>query len=215
MKFLWPGGGVTHRYGVITAPNHRDVVKDIQLGKVWAGDLGCLQGPKFVKRVDFNKLPDWLEMMAPFAGQCLFLAGADIVGNSQATFEAYQEFRHYFGNWPVAYVAQNGAENLPIPDDSAAVFIAGMPMDNGGDWKDSLEAVSVIKRAQAMGKHIHIGRVNGWTRYSHFASLVGSEDFTCDGTRVRFDGRENTHRAYDDYESRPKQMSLLDIERMP
>lgn len=123
--------------------------------------------------------------------------GGDIVFNAETTLEAYEEFKYYFRDWPLAYVAQNGAESLPIPDDCTAVFI-------GGDtaWKESYEAVSVINRALEMDKHIHIGRVNWWRRYEMFRALPGSDGFTCDGTRVRYDGQDKTIAAWIDYQSR-------------
>lgn len=199
MKFLYPGGGETQCYGIMTAPNHKGVPLGIVRGKDWGGDLGALQGPDFVKKINIPMVADWLPVMKPYKPQCLFLAGGDIVGNAKATLETYDEFQRYFTDWPLAYVAQNGAENLPIPTDCAAVFI-------GGDtkWKESMAAVSVIKRAQSMGKHIHIGRVNWKRRYDLFAMLAGSEKFTCDGTRPRFDGREKTEEAWLSYENNPQ-----------
>lgn len=53
--------------------------------------------------------------MLPHRSKCLFLAVPDIVGNAIDTLEAYTEFERYFAAWPLAYVAQNGAEDLPIP----------------------------------------------------------------------------------------------------
>jgi hypothetical protein len=201
MKFLAPVGGITGAYGIVTAPNHRGIPADIKAGKPWAGDLGCLIGPDFVKKIDFKAVIEWLPKMKPYASQCLFLTGADIVFRANDTLEAYEEFRHYFDGWPLAYVAQNGAENFLIPEDCAAVFI-------GGDtaWKVSSEAISVICRARAMGKHIHIGRVNWWSRYQLFRGLPGSDNFTCDGTRTRYDGREKTIAAWLNYQKRPYQM---------
>lgn len=198
MKFLYPGGGKTKAYGIITAPNHMAIPVDIVQSKPWAGDLGALTGPDYVKKIKLSAVAEWLPTMRPYRPQCLFLAGGDVVGDAKATLETYEEFYHYFTGWPLAYVAQNGAENLPIPESCAAVFI-------GGDtaWKCSMMAVEVIKRAQTMGKHIHVGRVNWTKRYRIFRVLYGSDDFTCDGTRPRFDGREKTMRAWLGYESQP------------
>lgn len=197
MKFLAPIGGLTTAYGIVTAPNHWGIPLDIKRGKFWAGDLGCLMGPNYVKKIDFNALPVWLSKMEYYRSRCLFLAGGDIVENAEATLETYEEFKSYFDGWPMAYVAQNGAEALPIPSDCVAVFI-------GGDtaWKESYEAVLVINRAQSAGKHIHIGRVNWWRRYELFRALPGSEKFTCDGTRPRYDGVQKTLEAWGDYERR-------------
>ncbi len=196
MKFLAPVGGKTTAYGIITAPTHRGIPGDIVRGKPWAGDLGCLTGPDFVKKIDLNRVAEWLPLMLLYKARCLFLSGGDIVFDAAATLETYAEFKYYFTDWPLAYVAQNGSENLPFPDDCSAIFI-------GGDtkWKCSMAAVSVIKRAQKAGLHIHIGRVNWGARYRLFRVLEGSEDFTCDGTRVRYEGTEKTLKAYREYES--------------
>lgn len=196
MRFLYPGGGIVTAYGIITAPNHKGIPAEIIRGKLWAGDLGALQGPEYVKKISLSAVAAWLPVMRPYQSRCLFLAGGDIVGDAATTLETYAEFEHYFTDWPLAYVAQNGAENLPIPATCAAVFIGG-----DTEWKESMEAVSVIKRAQTMGKHIHIGRVNYERRYRLFSMLEGSENFTCDGTRPRYEGREKTLAAWRGYEA--------------
>lgn len=203
MRALYPGGGDSDGFGIITAPNHRGIPQGITEGLPWAIDPGCLVGPDYVKRVNFNKLPNWLCVMTPYRASCLWLAVPDVVGNAQATLEAFEEFKDYFPGWPLAYVAQNGAENLPIPDDCACVFIGG-----DTEWKESYEAVTVILRAQAMGKMIHIGRVNWWARYELFQALPGSETFTFDGNRARYDGREKTLAAWKEYQERSAKRQL-------
>lgn len=66
-------------------------------------------------------------------------------------------------------------------------------------WKLSEQAAGLIQEARGMGKRIHIGRVNWQRRYAHFARQEGSEDFTCDGTRTRFD--KNAHNAWAGYQA--------------
>lgn len=190
-------------YGIITAPNHGGVVAGVKAGLPWAADLGCIDGPSYVKRINMNMVIEWLGKMSQYHDTCLFIAGADVVGDAESTLEAYEEFGTYFSGWPVAYIAQNGAENLPIPENCAAVFI-------GGDttWKESGAAVSVIKRAQMMGKHIHVGRVNWARRYNLFNILEGSESFTCDGTRTKYDGTKKTIEAWRGYESQPPLITI-------
>jgi hypothetical protein len=225
MKFLLPVGGDVEGYGTITAPNHKGIPMRIKSGGLWAADVGCLTGPSFVKKADFDTVFEWLnKTMLPYKDACIFVAGFDVVGDSGSTLETYEEFSRYFisGGWPFAYVAQNGAELLPIPESCSAVFVGGVKMDgtyfrkskdysgtmNQLDWKESLAAVSVIKRGQEAGKHIHIGRVNWQRKYNLFNILDGSEDFTCDGTRTRNDGSEKTIRAWNGYEA---QRPLLTI----
>ncbi len=226
MKFLVPVGGVTEGvYGILTAPNHKGIPAGIRAGLPWAADVGCIDGPSFVKRASFDAVFDWLQNdMMPYKDSCLFIAGFDIVGDSVGSLETFGEFSRYFvsGGWPWAYVAQNGAEDLPIPADAAAVFVGGVPMEDrtystashyGGqqrpmDWKESMEAVSVVKRAQTMGKHIHVGRVNWQRKYNLFNVLEGSEHFTCDGTRTKKDGTERTIKAWRGYEAQPPLLTI-------
>lgn len=199
MKFLAPIGGKTTAYGIITAPNHKGIPHDIKYTqKPWAADLGCLVGPDYVKKMDFNIIFDWLYEMKPYRDRCLFLAGFDVVGDALGTLEAFAEFNHYFIDWPLAYIAQNGSESLPFPESAKAIFIGGTT-----SWKISMSAVNVIKRAQAKNMHIHIGRVNYGRRYRLFRVLTGSNQFTCDGTRTRYDGVSKTLRAWHGYEAQP------------
>lgn len=204
MMFLLPVGGVVdYRFGILTAPNHFGIVAGIVAGMPWAADLGCTDGPGYIKRIDVSKTVEWLAKMEPYRSTCLFLAGGDVVGNAAETLELYAGFASNFPGWPVAYIAQDGSESLTIPETCAAVFIGG-----DTEWKESMAAVSVIKRAQAMGKHIHIGRVNWERRYKLFSMLAGSEDFTCDGTRTRYDGREKTLKAWSGYEAQKHLIGL-------
>lgn len=204
MRFLVPVGGVTENiFGVITAPNHKGVPAGIVAGLPWAADVGCLEGPAYVKRINWQTLIPWLRIMEPYRDNCLFIAGGDIVADAAATLEAYEEVTRYFGHWPAAYVVQNGAESLPIPDDCSAVFIGG-----DTEYKESMAAVSVIKRAQSLGKHIHIGRVNWGRRYQLFNVLDGSEHFTCDGTRTRYDGVTKTLKAWRGLEAQPPLLTI-------
>lgn len=218
MKFLYPTGGRTDGYGIITAPNHGGVVAGIKANLPWAADVGCIDGPKFVKRANFDDVFSWLNTMKPYKNNCLFIAGFDIVGDAVGTLETFEEFGRYFihDGWPFAYVSQNGAEKLSIPPTASALFVGGVPtgeyirQSNGVrelDWKDSMQSVDVIKRAQAMGLHIHIGRVNWRRRYNLFRVLDGSDNFTCDGTRTRY----GATKAYQDWKSYERQPPLITI----
>jgi hypothetical protein len=84
-----------------------------------------------------------------------------------------------------------------------ALFVGGWTW-----WKESRYAVKVIKHAQAAGKHIHVGRVNTARRFRLFQTLAGSERFTCDGTRQRFDGVAKTWRDFSGYEAQPPLLGI-------
>lgn len=197
MKFLYAGGGLSPFFGILTAPNHKGIPLGIMQGKPWGADLGCLEGPNFVKKIYLELALKWLEKMRKHREKCLFVAGFDIVGNAKRTLAAYQSHKKFFEGWPLAYIAQDGAEDYPIPDDCETVFIGGSTA-----WKESLEAMYIIEQAVRMGKHIHIGRVNWWNRYQLFRALPGSDNFTCDGTRQRFEGHEKTVNAWQSYEKK-------------
>ena len=162
---------------------------DVKPRKLWAAD-----NEAYMLGFDPNRFFTWIRKMEPYRDSCLFVAVPDVVGNAIATLELYREWAWHFDGWPLAFVAQDGQENLPLPNYYDTLFVGGST-----EWKVSDAAVSVIKRAQGMHKHIHIGRVNWWKRYAYFRLIEGSESWTCDGTRATFDGRENTKSAWNGY----------------
>jgi hypothetical protein len=202
VRFLYSVGG-DGQWGYLTAPNHFSVITGIKNGAWWGADLGCVDGPKFVKKIEYIRAREWLIIMEPYKKKCLFVAGGDVVGDARRTLAKFEQFTNHFRGWPLAYVAQDGAESLPIPKQAAALFLGGSTK-----WKLSSGAIEVIKRAQTNGLHIHIGRVNWRTRYNAFRILSGSDKFTCDGTRQRFEGIEKTEAAWRGYES---QLPLIQI----
>jgi len=169
----------------------------IVAGMEWAADLGVLDGPEIVKRFDSDIAFPWLDSMLMYRSTCLFIPVPDVYGDAKGTIEAYWRWFQHFTGWPLAFVAQDGQENLDFPDEWQALFIGGTT-----EWKESPAAIEVIKRGQALGKHIHVGRVNWWRRYALFRQIKGSEEFTCDGTRQRFEGIERTKAAWAEYQRR-------------
>jgi hypothetical protein len=129
---------------------------------------------------------------------CLFVTVPDVVGDSSATIDNFWRWSPHFTGWSLAFAAQDGQENHDFPSsDWGTLFVGGST-----EWKEGLGAIECIKRAQALGKHIHIGRVNWWRRYALFRQIKGSEDFTCDGTRQRFEGIDRTKEAWAEYRRR-------------
>lgn len=203
MRPLLPVGGVVdHRFGILTAPNHKGVPVGIERGMDWAADVGCEDGPEYVKRWNAAQLSQWLDIMLPYSDRCLFVAGGDVVGDAQRTLEAFPRFAVEVQGWPVAFCAQDGQEGLQLPGPELwrVLFVGGTT-----EWKTSEAAYSVIQEAQRLGKHIHIGRVNWWKRYAHFAGMPRSEEWTFDGTRTRYDGTQKTIEAWAGYMDRPVQ----------
>lgn len=204
MRFLIPAGGkINPKFGVLTAPNHKGIPQGIKAGLIWAADLGCASGPAYVKRFDPDKTIDWLNQMVSYSDNCIFVTKPDHIGNAKATIEEFYKWN--FGKWPVAFVAQDGQEDCDFPPSHLwqALFIGGTT-----NWKLSACVPFIIQRARALGKHIHIGRVNRFRRYQYFASLDGSEEFTCDGTRIRFE-RNKAESDWLEYMETPKQFNLF------
>jgi hypothetical protein len=201
MHFLLPVGGVVdHHFGILTSPAHRAIPKGIRAGMRWGGE-----NQAFTKGFDPERFFGWVRTMEPYREQCLFIPPPDIVGNAIATLTSWRNWIVRFDGWPLAFVAQDGQEDLPFPDPDtfSTLFIGGST-----DWKLSQAAVDCIKRAQRLGKHIHIGRVNWGRRYRIFRVLDGSNKFTCDGTRTRFDGVDNTINSWLAYQAQPPLITI-------
>jgi len=122
---------------------------------------------------------------------CRFVAVPDVVGSARRTLEVFDYWYERIAQWPLALVAQDGQEDLPIPWPLiAAVFIGGST-----EWKLSFHARAVIKAAQAIGKWVHVGRVNTPGRFEYFEKLgVDSIDGT--GLARYSHMREDIWKAY-------------------
>jgi hypothetical protein len=192
MKFLIPiGGEIPCQFGVLTSPKHTGVPLGIKKGLPWAADNDCFQGS-----FDFENFLNWLnQKMQPYKDTCLFITVPDVLADSKMTMVSYSKFAPLLSTWPLAFVAQDGLVNLPdLTPDYRTLFIGGTT-----EFKLSEKVVNLISQARARNKHVHIGRVNWKKRYNHFRKLPGSDRFTCDGTRVRFQGRDKTIRAWLNY----------------
>lgn len=118
-----------------------------------------------------------LERQEQSKHRCLFVALPDVVGSARRTLEAYAMLAGGFAGWPRALVAQDGIENLDIPwSEVEAIFIGGST-----DWKLSKSAADVLRTAQILGRHTHVGRINTPDRFRYFADL-GAD--TCDGSGI-------------------------------
>ena len=118
--------------------------------------------------------------MRQYSASCKFAVVPDVVGDSIATACRYRWFAWQIKSigYPVAYVAQDGAELLPFPPEYDALFIGGTTK-----WKLSDAADFCIKQAKQNGKWVHVGRVNSQSRIRHF-QLVGAD--SVDGTTIAF-----------------------------
>lgn len=147
----------------------------IPIGQIWAVDSGCFSNKSF----SWIKYHDWL--LERLNIDCIFATVPDVVGNAKETIEAFNKYKPVFG-WlsnRLAFVAQDGLEDLEIPWAEFTTFFVG----GTTDWKLSDTVKSLIKEAQNQGKRVHIGRVNTLNRLEHFAKLQVD---SVDGTTIAF-----------------------------
>lgn len=115
-------------------------------------------------------IPDFLSLLArewDHRHLCRFVAMPDVVASARRTLELFEHWRYKMSGWPIALVAQDGLEDMTIPWSGIdAIFIGGST-----SWKLGPHAEAVIKTAKAMGKWVHVGRVNTPARFEKFESL--------------------------------------------
>lgn len=131
-----------------------------------------------------------LERQRPRRDLCRFVAVPDVVGSARRTLEVFDGWKKELAGWPLALVCQNGQEHLPIPwDDISAIFIGG-----DTDWKMGLHSIACIKAAIALGKWVHVGRVNTPGRLEHFERL-GADSLDGSGLARYTHMRERIHQS--------------------
>jgi hypothetical protein len=145
-------------------------------GIPWCMDNGC-----FSDKFDEKKWWAYLERHAPQASTCLFAVAPDVVGDAAATLERSLPWLPKIRalGYPVAFVAQDGLENLTVPwDDFDVLFIGGTTT-----WKLGGHARHLVREAKERGKWVHMGRVNSERRYE-YARAIGCD--SADGTFLTF-----------------------------
>lgn len=108
-----------------------------------------------------------LEREKPRIKLCKFVAVPDVVGSAIRTLEVFHHWHSKLKDWKLALVCQDGQESHPIPWDLIdAIFIGGST-----EWKMSKHAAACIKAGIALGKWVHVGRVNTPGRFEYFQHL--------------------------------------------
>ncbi len=122
-----------------------------------------------------DKFLSLLERESEVKHLCRFVVVPDVVGSARRTEESFAYWKYKLPGWPLALAAQDGLEDRPIPwKHIEAIFIGGTTA-----WKLGEHAKRVIRCAQAIGKYVHVGRVNTPGRFEYFESLgVDSIDGT-------------------------------------
>lgn len=147
-------------------------------GVEWCADNGC-----FGKGYPGDA--EWFAWLAAFTpeqvSRCRFAVAPDVVGDAAGTLARSTPWlaRVRELGFPVAYVAQNGQEALPVPWDAFdALFLGG-----DTEWKLGPAARELVRQAKARGKWVHMGRVNS-ARRMRYAAAIGCD--SADGTYIAF-----------------------------
>lgn len=153
--------------GQLLTPLTRYKLRDPE--RPWAIDNGAFAG------FDRDGFVGLLKREEHHRDRCLFVTAPDVVASARRTLEVFAHWKPKLAGWKVALACQDGQEHLPIPwDDIDAVFIGGST-----NWKCCEHATHIIRAAQAIGKWVHVGRVNHPARWEHFEKLgVDSVDGT-------------------------------------
>ena len=165
--------------GLIDQPNQNKVTQVVaahEAGAAWCADNGC-----FSDRWDEGKWWAFLTDNADRTSSCLFAVAPDVVGDAAATLEKSAPWLPQIRalGYPVAFVAQDGLEVLPVPwDDFDALFIGGSTK-----WKLGHHAREIAAEAKRRGKWVHMGRVNSERRF-RYAAAIGCD--SADGTYLTF-----------------------------
>jgi hypothetical protein len=108
---------------------------------------------------------------------CRWVAVPDVVGSAIRTCEVFERWKGKMPGWRLAFVAQDGQENYPIPwDDIECLFLGGTDQ-----FKLGRHGAECVKAAKALGKWCHIGRVNTPGRMEYFDKM-GADSI--DGTGI-------------------------------
>jgi hypothetical protein len=160
--------------GAILTPKQGNLIPD---GVRWCADNGV-----FGK--GFPGEPAWFGWLASLRydpALCEFAVAPDVVADAAATLarSAWWLPRIRQIGYPAALAAQDGLETLPVPWDGFDVLFIG----GSTEWKLGRHAQALAAEAKALGKRVHMGRVNSLRR------MVGASLTDCDsadGTYVSF-----------------------------
>ena len=155
-------------------------------GAQWAMDNGV-----FGNRYPYPGDDIYLKRISAFSPEnCWFVTAPDVVCDAQGTLERSLPMlpRIRAAGFPVAFVAQDGAEDMDLPWDEFDVLFLGGGSLGGNEWKEGPGAERLSREAVSRGKRVHMGRVNTLRR------MRIAKDFGCataDGTILRFGPDKN------------------------
>lgn len=164
--------------GFIATPRQGNRIPE---GVTWCADNGC-----FSEAFNENQWWAWLVANAGRSSDCAFAVAPDVVGDAAATLKRSRPWlaRIRELGYPVAFVAQDGWDDIAVPwDDFDVLFIGG-----GDDFKLGEAGARAIRAARERGYDVHMGRVNSRKRWQYAADLGCT---SVDGTYAVFHPTKN------------------------
>lgn len=152
------GGGIGH---LLTPANGNRVEALLADALPLAADNGCYRG------LDAPAFRAMCRRLRPDAEHVLWVVAPDVVANAYATLIRFWLWQPLLAAYklPVAYVAQDGQESLPVPWlQMRCLFVGGSTR-----WKEGPHALALIGEAKQRGLWVHVGRVSSQRRMRLFA----------------------------------------------
>jgi hypothetical protein len=128
---------------------------------------------------------DWLDRVP--RDRCLYAVSPDYYPNAVESLRRGMEFAGIIREmgFPVALVAQDGAEKLRWPWNDFDVLFVGGERNTANprkEWKISRQAEDLCRDARNHGKWVHMGRCNSWWKIER-ARAMGCN--SADGTFLK------------------------------
>jgi hypothetical protein len=140
---------------------------------VKAGCKWMLDNDSFSGKFNIERWQDLQIEYLEYRENCIAVVVPDVLRDAKATIEKWHEYKsQVIQGYPRAFVTQNGLTTHMVPWDELDVLFIG-----GDDEHKLYESMPFILEAQAKGKWVHVGRVNGIRRLERFW-MVDSVDGT-------------------------------------
>lgn len=158
-----------HLGHLLTPQNRNSMATYAETGLPFGADNGCFRG---FEPIAFERMLRRIEGRAD--NELLFVVAPDVYANAAATLALFEEWapRLQREDLPIALVAQDGQERLPLPWGAfSTLFIGGSTA-----WKESDAARELAAVAHLRGVRVHVGRVNTIRREALYIP-VGADTF--------------------------------------
>lgn len=176
-------GRYPERLGHLLTPKNRNAIAALEATCLWwAADNGCFHG---LDEAAFRR------MLGRVAGRprLLWVVCPDKVADARTTLKLFDVWEPELraAGVPVAFVGQDGQEDLEVPWGRCdCLFVGGSTR-----FKLSLAAADLMHEAKARGKRVHVGRVNSLRRMT---AMMDRGADSIDGSSASMYGDKYIHK---------------------